>query len=110
MNRNDYIDKYTYRVEWSEEDQVHIARCLEFKSLVAHGKSIESAIHEIKNVVEESVQWMIEEGEKVPEPFGVKQYKGHLTVRVPSDVHRSIAIKSAEQGVSINQYILSKID
>ena len=52
---------------------------------------------------------MEEENEKVPEPFGVKKYKGNLTLRVPSEVHRNLVIRSAEEGVSVNQYILSKI-
>ncbi len=30
MKSHKIIEKYTYRVEWSEEDQLHIARCLEF--------------------------------------------------------------------------------
>lgn len=30
MEKNNVIEKYTYRVEWSEDDKVHIARCLEF--------------------------------------------------------------------------------
>jgi len=31
--------KYTYRIEWSAEDQLHIARCLEFPSLATHGNT-----------------------------------------------------------------------
>jgi len=31
------IDRYTYREEWSEEDGVYLARCLEFPSVAAHG-------------------------------------------------------------------------
>ncbi len=109
METSEFIDKYTYRVEWSEEDSTHISRCLEFPSLYAHGKTVEDALKEIRVVVKETVKWMQEEKEKIPEPFGLKKYKGHLTLRVPPDVHRTLVIKSAEQGVSINQYILSRI-
>jgi len=103
------IEKYTYRVEWSEEDNLHIARCLEFPSLAAHGSTVEAALREIEKVVEESIKWMKEENEEIPEPFGLKKYKGNLTLRVPTEVHRRLAIKSAEEGVSVNKYILSKI-
>ena len=103
------IEKYTYRVEWSEEDNLHIARCLEFPSLAAHGRTVGAALKEIEKVVEESIKWMKEENEEVPEPFGLKKYKGNLTLRVPAEVHRKLAIKSAEEGVSVNKYILSKI-
>ncbi|MBC8390565.1 MAG: type II toxin-antitoxin system HicB family antitoxin [Actinobacteria bacterium] len=109
MKSHKIIEKYTYRVEWSEEDQLHIARCLEFPSLVAHGNTIEHALKEIEKVVEEAIAWMQEENEEIPEPFGLKRYKGNLTLRVPAEVHRNLSIKSAEEGVSVNQYILSKI-
>ena len=109
MKTHKIIEKYTYRVEWSEEDQLHIARCLEFPSLAAHGNTVENALKEIEKVVEEVVMWMQEKNEEIPEPFGLKKYKGNLTLRVPAEVHRNLSIKSAEEGVSVNQYILSKI-
>ncbi len=109
MKSRKIIEKYTYRVEWSEEDQIHIGRCLEFPSLAAHGKTVESALKEIEIVVGEAVAWMQEENEEIPEPFGLKKYKGNLTLRVPAEVHRKLSIRSAEEGVSVNQYILSKI-
>jgi len=109
MTTHKIVEKYTYRVEWSEEDKLHIARCLEFPSLAAHGNTVEGALKEIEKVVEETISWMKEENEEIPEPFGLKNYKGNLTLRVPAEVHRKLSIKSAEEGVSINQYILSKI-
>lgn len=109
MKTHKIIEKYTYRVEWSEEDKLHIARCLEFPSLAAHGNTIEGALKEIEKVVEEAIAWMQEENEEIPEPFGLKKYKGKLTLRVPAEVHRKLSIKSAEEGVFVNQYILSKI-
>ena len=62
-----------------------------------------------EKVVEEVIAWMQEENKEIPEPFGLKKYKGNLTLRVPAEVHRKLSIKSAEEGVSVNQYILSKI-
>jgi predicted RNase H-like HicB family nuclease len=68
-----FIDKYTYRIGWSEEDQSFIAKCLELPSLAAHGDSSENALHEIKLVVTESVKWIEQEGGPVPEPFWVEK-------------------------------------
>ncbi|MDR1964136.1 MAG: type II toxin-antitoxin system HicB family antitoxin [Planctomycetaceae bacterium] len=109
MEKNNLADKYTYRVEWSEEDHVHIARCLEFPSLITHGNTIQKALTEIEKVVTECIKWMEEEKESIPEPFSTKKIKGNLTIKVPSEIHKKLVIKSAEEGVSINQYILSKI-
>ncbi|MDR3243240.1 MAG: type II toxin-antitoxin system HicB family antitoxin [Elusimicrobiota bacterium] len=109
MVRNKIIDKYTYMVEWSEVDNVHIAYCLEFSTLMAHGNTSEKALFEIKKVVEETIKWMQEENESIPEPFGLKHLNGHLTLQMPSETRRKLMIKSAKEGISVNQYILSKI-
>ena len=106
--KNDH-KKYTYRIEWSDEDQLHIARCLEFPSLAAHSDTPEKVLKEIEFVVAESIRWIEEEGGVIPEPLGVRHYKGNITLRVPPDVHRNLAIISAEQGVSINQLVLSRL-
>ena len=102
-------DKYTYRIEWSEEDRAHVARCLEFPSLAAHGKTSEDALREIEIAVSETIGWREEEDEQVPAPLGMKKFKGNITLRVPPDTHRHLAIRSAEEGVSINQYVLARL-
>jgi len=56
MGNNKLIKEYTYRVEWSEEDKLYIARCLEFSSLATHGNTAEDALKEIKKVVEETIK------------------------------------------------------
>jgi len=103
------FDKYIYRVEWSEEDQLHLGRCAEFPSLIAHGQTPQEALKEIRFVVAESIKILKKDREKIPEPLNLRRYKGNLTLRVPPEIHRRLAIKSAEEGVSINQYLLSKI-
>jgi predicted RNase H-like HicB family nuclease len=82
MGKNRLVDKYTYRVEWSEEDNAHIARCLEFPSLMAHGDTPNKALAEIEQVLEESIKWLAEEKEPVPEPFGLKKFRGISVYRV----------------------------
>lgn len=103
------INRYTYREEWSEEDQVYIARCLEFPSLAAHGDTPESALAEIKTVVVLVLDDLKSNGEAIPEPLGIRSYKGHLSVRVSPDVHRRLVIEAAEQHLSLNQLIISRV-
>ena len=101
--------KYTYRIAWSEEDGCHVARCLEFPSLAAHGATVDEALSEIDHVVDESIKWLEEEGEPIPEPFGLKKFRGNITLRIAPEKHRELAIKSAEEGVSLNQLIASRL-
>lgn len=49
MNR---LEHYDYRVTWSPEDEVYIARVTEFDSLSAHGDTPEEALQELCLVLE----------------------------------------------------------
>lgn len=108
-NDRSNIEKYTYRIEWSAEDNAHIGRCLEFPSLTVHGETAAGALKEIVFLVEETVKVMTLRHENVPDSLGLKKYKGNLTLRISAEMHRNLAIRSAEEGVSINQYIVSKL-
>ena len=103
------INQYTYRISFSPEDSAHIGRCLEFPSLASHGKTPVEALSEIQSVVGASIKWMKQEKEEIPEPLGSKKFSGHLSLRIPVDLHRDLALSAADTGVSLNQYILSKV-
>ncbi len=102
-------ERYTYRIEWSEEDGVFVARCVEFPGLGAHGRSQAESLRQIKVAVAEALKWLSDEKREAPEPLGSKKFRGHLTLRVPPEVHRKSVIKAAEENVLIGQLILSKI-
>lgn len=47
--------------------------------------------------------------ELIPEPISVKHYNGKFMVRIPPEVHRDLAIKAAEAGISLNRIASSKL-
>lgn len=67
-------DKYTYRIIWSEEDKAHLGYCLEFPSLIVHGKTTFSTLRKIEHVVKETLKWMVENKEPVPELCSHKNF------------------------------------
>lgn len=103
------MDKYEYKVVWSEEDQVYIGRVAEFPSLAAHGDTSETALREIQFVVSEVLEDMQEQGEILPSPLSIKKYSGKLNVRMPEYLHRQLASEATWQNVSLNQLIVSKL-
>lgn len=102
-------DHYTYRVTWSEDDNEYVGLCVEFPSLSWLAEEPESALKGIRNLVADVVKDMAESQEKIPEPLAGKNYSGKFMVRVPPDVHRALAIKAAEAGVSLNRLASSKL-
>ncbi len=103
------IDRYTYRVTWSEEDQEHVGLCIEFPSLSWLAENPEKALKGIRQLVRECIKDMKESGEEVPEPLSSKNYSGKFMVRVPPETHRILAIEAAESGVSLNRLVSSKL-
>ncbi|WP_367316875.1 toxin-antitoxin system HicB family antitoxin [Gordonibacter sp. RACS_AR68] len=50
-----------------------------------------------------------ERGECPPLPFGRRSFSGKYALRMSSEQHRRVAIEAAEQRVSINQLLVSRI-
>jgi len=102
-------DHYTYRVSWSEEDTEYVGICAEFQSLSWLSKTPEEALKGIRNVVALAVEDMKNNGEMIPEPIANRRYSGKFMIRVSPEVHRDLAIKAAEAGVSLNRIASTKL-
>ena len=102
-------DRYTYRVRWSEDDEEYVGLCAEFPSLSWLAATPEDALAGIRDVVRDVVADMQANGEVMPVPLSTKQYSGKFMVRVPPDVHRTLALDAAEAGVSLNRLASAKL-
>jgi predicted HicB family RNase H-like nuclease len=103
------LDHYTYRVTWSPEDEEYLALCAEFPSLSWLASTPSSALAGIRKVVAASIADMIASGEAPPIPLAEKRYSGEFRVRIPSHVHRALALEAAEQGISLNRLASAKL-
>ena len=102
-------DKYTYRVMWSDEDEEFVGLCTEFPSLSWLAASPEDALKGIRSVVRKCVKDLVSDGEEVPQVLAIKKYSGKFMVRVPPEVHRQLAMKAAEAGISLNRVVSAKL-
>ena len=98
-------DHYTYRVTWSEDDSEYVGLCIEFPSLSWLSESPESALMGIRKVVRD----MGKNKEEIPNPIATKNYSGKFLVRIPPEIHRTLAIQAAEAGVSLNRMASAKL-
>jgi predicted HicB family RNase H-like nuclease len=102
-------DRYTYRVTWSEDDNVYVGLCAEFPSLSWLARTPEAALRGIRKLVADVVIDMRTSEESIPEPIASRAYSGKFMVRIPPDVHRKLAVQAAESGVSLNRIASSKL-
>ena len=67
--------KYSIKLIWSDKDESYIATIDEFPGLSAFSKTPEKAIKEAITACELFIEDMIEEGEEIPKPLTIEEYK-----------------------------------
>ena len=102
-------EHYTYRVTWSPEDEEFVGLCTEFPLLSWLEPDQDEAFSGIRSLVKDCVADMLANGETPPEPLADRKYSGKFLVRVPPEVHRTLVERAAEEGVSLNRLISSKL-
>ena len=66
---------------------------------------MEELEHELQNAVENYLDYCKKAG-KTPE----REFKGTFNVRIRPDQHKKIALYAANEGITINQFVLRAID
>ena len=102
-------DHYTYRLTWSVEDEEYVGLCAEFPSLSWLASTQEEAFSGIRRLVAESIADMQANNEQPPDPLADRSYSGKFMVRVPPETHRALAIRAAEEGVSLNRLVSARL-
>jgi hypothetical protein len=102
-------EHYTYRLAWSPDDNEHVATVAEFPSLSWLAAAPMEAFSGLVALVRDVVADMVANGEPVPEPLSERTYSGKFVVRVPSELHRRLAVEAAEQHVSLNRLVSERL-
>ena len=102
-------DHYSYRVTWSPEDEEFVGLCAEFPLLSWLEPTPDEAFCGIRRVVAEVLEDMLEDGEAPPEPIADRHFSGKFMVRVTPETHRALALRAAEEGVSLNRLVSARL-
>ena len=104
------INKYGFKIQWSDEDQGYVATSPEFHGLSAFGETEEEALAEAKIARQLFIDDILESGEELPSAQKVNQYSGQTRLRLSKTVHRLVAEMAASEGISLNQFIVEAIN
>ena len=102
-------EDYAYRVWWSQEDAAYIATVAEFPSLSCVEKTQADAFFGIVDIVGCVLEDMVASGESIPAPFASRSYSGKFALRLPPEKLRHLVIEAAEQHVSLNLLVVSRL-
>ncbi len=100
-------DDYQVVILWSEEDECFIATLPEWQSARTHGATLEEAAKNARQVLEMLIESAQRHGERIPPP--ARRLSGNLRLRLPVSLHGRLAREAAREGVSLNQWIVSKL-
>lgn len=101
--------KYSYLINilWADEDHCFIAEVPELEGCVTHGKTAALAAKHAEDAIECWVQTAKKLKHPIPQPVTKRRVSGKFNVRLPKELHKSLVIKSAQEGVSLNQLVSS---
>ena len=100
------MNRYTYRAEWSSEFGEYIGRCLELPWLSQRAVTLIDAIESVERAVDE---YLAERDGDIPRPLTDRKFSGRFVVRTSPMLHARLAVEAAEQNVSMNQWVVSKL-
>lgn len=110
-NLNYYLNlPWTYRIEWSNEDNCYIISIAELPGCSSDGETIEEAVNMVKGALKSHLSAMINHGDNITEPPKPEDYKGRITLRTSPEKHYKLVRKAAAQGKSLNKLLDEIID
>lgn len=109
----DYYMNLPYRVEVVEdkEEGGFALHCPELPGCMTCADTVEQGFAMIEDARRSWFTACLEDGIAIPEPAKLEDYSGQFKLRLPKSLHKLLAQKSSEEGVSMNQYcvyLLSK--
>ena len=102
-------DHYSYRVRWSTEDDEYVGTVAELPSLSWLAIDQAETFAGIHRLAAGVVSDMLAKGETPPEAIADRTYSGKFVVRLPPELHRQLVIEAADQHVSLNRLISSRL-
>lgn len=108
MKTIEYYLNLPYRMEIVPDiaEGGFVATYPDLPGCISIGETIEEAI---ANVMDAKIDWImaaIEDGISISEPKTAEEYSGQFKLRIPKILHKQLAERAKEEGISMNQYCL----
>ena len=91
------------------EDEAEGGFVISYPDLIGCMSSGETIEEAVKNGEDAPREWIIatlESGIEIPKPFDAEEYSGQFRLRMPKSLHKLLAERSKQEGISMNQYCI----
>lgn len=101
---------YRIVIDWSDEDQVFIARVPELDGVITHGETEVEALSMAHEAIDLHLDSLRAHKEAIPEPVALKKLSGQYPLRMGPSRHQDALIKAKTKNLSVNEYLCFLID
>ena len=114
MTKNDILKKteeymktnYRFELEQDADEGGYLISYPDLPGCISTGENLEDAIKNGEDARREWIYSTLENGGTVPNPFEAEDYSGKFSLRVPKSLHKLLAERSKQEGISMNQYCI----
>jgi antitoxin HicB len=89
----------------AEEGGGYLISFPDFSECIADGESVEEAIQNGMDALQETIAALESLGLPVPEPGSGSTYSGKFIQRVPKSLHARLSLRARQEGVSMNTLV-----
>lgn len=109
----EYYMNLSYRIEIVEDKKEggYALHCPELNGCITYADTIEEGLKMLEDAKRNWFMACLEDNIPIPEPSNLEDYSGQFKLRMPKSLHKLLAQRSSEEGISMNQYcvyLLSK--
>ena len=100
----DYYMRLSYKIEVVEdkEEGGFALSCPELKGCMTCADTIQEGFKMIEDAKRAWFTACIDDNISIPEPSDASEYSGQFKLRMPKSLHRTLAERSRQEGVSMN--------
>ena len=95
---------YRVEVQHDKEEGGYALHCPDLPGCMTCAGSVEDGFAALEDAKRCWFEACLADGVTIPEPLNLEDYSGQFKLRLPKSLHKLLAEKSSEEGISMNQY------
>ncbi len=92
---------------YQDEDDDYVVEVYDLPGCVTHGETVEEAFENLEEAKRVWMESRLAAGLEIPRPKKREEYSGRVLLRMPRSLHRGLSNQAQQEGVSLNQHIVS---
>ena len=102
-------EPYAFVLVHDNEADAWTVTVLELPGVISEGATPGEAIANGRGALEEMIDYRLERGREIPEPFQTRDFSGRTELRLNPETHRRAVTLASNEGVSLNRWLSAAV-